>query len=97
MNDCRTAGSGAQCKRMPPLWVAAGAELLGGGGAFEAMASLLSLKDNQIPPTINLNDPDEECDLNYTANNSIEKNIEYVMSNSFGFGGHNAVLVFSKQ
>ena len=71
--------------------------LLGGGGAFEAMASLLSLKNNQIPPTINLNDPDEECDLNYTANNSIEKNIEYVMSNSFGFGGHNAVLVFSKQ
>ena len=71
--------------------------LLGGGGAFEAMVSLMSLKNNQIPPTINLNDPDEECDLKYTPNQSIKKNIEHAMSNSFGFGGHNAVLVFSKE
>jgi 3-oxoacyl-[acyl-carrier-protein] synthase II len=71
--------------------------LLGGGGAFEAMASLLSMKNSLIPPTINLNDSDEDCDLNYTANHSIEKNIDHAMSNSFGFGGHNAVLIFSKQ
>tara|TARA_Y100001954_G_scaffold2869_1_gene3550 strand:- start:7 stop:1245 length:1239 start_codon:yes stop_codon:yes gene_type:complete len=71
--------------------------LLGGGGAFEAMASLLSMKNNQIPPTINLNESDEDCDLNYTANHSVDKDIDHVMSNSFGFGGHNAVLIFSKQ
>ena len=70
--------------------------LLGGAGAFESMVCLMSIKDSVIPPTINLNTPDEECDLNYTPNNSIEKDISYAMTNSFGFGGHNAVLVFSK-
>ena len=70
--------------------------LLGGGGAFEAMVSLLSLKNNKIAPTINLNDMDEDCDLNYTPNLSIDHNIDTAMSNSFGFGGHNAVLVFEK-
>ena len=56
----------------------------------------MSIKDSIIPPTINLNTPDEECDLNYTPNNSIEKDISYAMTNSFGFGGHNAVLIFSR-
>ena len=70
--------------------------LLGGGGAFESLVSLLSLKNNIIPPTINLNNPDEECDLNYTPNISIEKDLSTAMSNSFGFGGHNGVLVFNK-
>ncbi len=70
--------------------------LLGGAGAFEAMACLLSMKYSQIAPTINLNEHDEECDLNYTPNLSIEKSINVAMSNSFGFGGHNGVLVFSK-
>ena len=70
--------------------------LLGGGGAFESLVSLLSLKNNIIPPTINLNNPDEECDLNYTPNIAIEKDISSAMSNSFGFGGHNGVLVFKK-
>ena len=70
--------------------------LLGGAGAFESMVCLMSIKDGVIPPTINLDSPDEECDLNYTPNNSIEKDISYAMTNSFGFGGHNAVLVFSK-
>ena len=70
--------------------------LLGGGGAFESLVSLLSLKNNIIPPTINLNNPDEECDLNYTPNISIEKDLSTAMSNSFGFGGHNGVLVFKK-
>ena len=70
--------------------------LLGGAGAFESMVCLMSIKDGVIPPTINLDNPDEECDLNYTPNNSIEKDISYAMTNSFGFGGHNAVLIFSK-
>ena len=70
--------------------------LLGGGGAFESMASILSIKHGKVPPTINLNDPDEECDLNYTPNNAVDLTIKTAMSNSFGFGGHNAVLVFKK-
>ena len=70
--------------------------LLGGGGAFESMASILSIKHSKVPPTINLNDPDEECDLNYTPNNAVDLSIKTAMSNSFGFGGHNAVLVFKK-
>ena len=70
--------------------------LLGGAGAFESMVCLMAIKDGVIPPTINLDSPDEECDLNYTPNNSIEKDISYAMTNSFGFGGHNAVLIFSR-
>ena len=70
--------------------------LLGGGGAFESMVSLLALKNSIIPPTINLNNIDEECDLNYTPNTAIEKDLDIAMSNSFGFGGHNGVLVFKK-
>ena len=70
--------------------------LLGGGGAFESLVSLLSLKNNIIPPTINLNNPDEECDLNYTPNIPLEKDLSTAMSNSFGFGGHNGVLIFKK-
>ena len=70
--------------------------LLGGGGAFESLVSLLSLKNNIIPPTINLNNPDTECDLNYTPNIAIEKELSTAMSNSFGFGGHNGALVFKK-
>ncbi len=70
--------------------------LLGGAGAFESLVCLLSLKNNKIPPTINLNNPDIDCDLNYTPNILLEKELHTAMSNSFGFGGHNAVLVFSK-
>ena len=70
--------------------------LLGGGGAFESMASVLSIKHGKVAPTINLNTPDAECDLNYTPNNAVDLDINTAMSNSFGFGGHNAVLIFSK-
>lgn len=70
--------------------------LLGGGGAFESLVSLLSLRNNIIPPTINLNNHDEDCDLNYTPNVALEKDLSIAMSNSFGFGGHNGVLVFKK-
>jgi len=69
--------------------------LLGGAGAFEAMVSLLVMQNNKVPPTINLTTADEECDLNYTPNVSIDLEVNKVMSNSFGFGGHNGVLVFS--
>ena len=70
--------------------------LLGGGGAFESMVSVLSLKNGVIPPTINLHNPDEECDLNYTPNIATRKELSTAMSNSFGFGGHNGVLIFEK-
>ena len=70
--------------------------LLGGGGAFESMVSVLALQKSIIPPTINLNSPDEECDLNYTPNDAVQKEMDVAMSNSFGFGGHNGVLVFKK-
>ena len=69
--------------------------LLGGGGAFEAMATILTIKNGKIPPTINLENSDEDCDLNYTPNKYAEVELITAMSNSFGFGGHNAVLVFS--
>ena len=71
--------------------------LLGGGGAFEAMATILSIKNGKIPPTINLENPDEDCDLNYTPTKYVEKKLNTAMSNSFGFGGHNAVLIFNAE
>ena len=70
--------------------------LLGGGGAFEAMATILTIKNGKIPPTINLENSDEDCDLNYTPNKYVEEELDTAMSNSFGFGGHNAALIFSK-
>ena len=70
--------------------------LLGGAGAFESLVCILSIQNGVIPPTINLNNKDKECDLNYTPNEAINKDINIAMSNSFGFGGHNGVLVFSK-
>ena len=60
------------------------------------MVSILALKNGIIPTTINLHNPDEECDLNYTPNTAIKKELSTAMSNSFGFGGHNGVLVFKK-
>ena len=70
--------------------------LLAASGAIEAAISVKSLNENIVPPTINLNEPDPECDLNYTPNKSLHKNLFYTMSNSFGFGGHNCSLIFSK-
>ena len=70
--------------------------LLGAAGGIEAIATVLALKNGIIPPTINYEHPDEECDLNYTPNKSIERNIEYALSNSLGFGGHNACILLKK-
>jgi 3-oxoacyl-[acyl-carrier-protein] synthase II len=70
--------------------------LLGAAGAVEAVFSILALNHNVIPPTLNLDDPDEECDLNFVPHQAQEKVLTHVLSNSFGFGGTNASLVFSK-
>jgi len=71
--------------------------LLGGAGAFESMVCLLSIQNGKIPPTINLDKSDPDCDLNYTPNVPKDKTINNAMTNSFGFGGHNGVLVFSSK
>ena len=70
--------------------------LLGAAGAVEAIASVMALKNGIVPPTINLEIPDPECDLNYTPKVAVEKDIKYALSNTFGFGGHNATLLFKK-
>jgi 3-oxoacyl-[acyl-carrier-protein] synthase II len=70
--------------------------LLGASGAIECVASILALRDNIIPPTINYEDPDPDCNLNYTPNTAVKKQVRYVLSNSFGFGGHNACLALGK-
>ena len=68
--------------------------LLGAAGAIEAIATILSLNNGYIPPTINYKDLDLECNLNYTPNKGVSKTITYGLSNSFGFGGHNSVIIF---
>jgi 3-oxoacyl-[acyl-carrier-protein] synthase II len=70
--------------------------LLGAAGGVEAIFSILSICNDIAPPTINLENPDPECDLDYAANKAKKMNIEYAMSNSFGFGGTNACLLFRK-
>jgi len=70
--------------------------LLGATGAIEAMVSVLAIQDSFVPPTINYETPDPDCDLDYVPNKGRTANIEYAMSNSFGFGGQNAVLLFKK-
>src|SRR5246127_1410702 len=67
--------------------------LLGGAGAVEMAACALAIRDGVIPPTINLENPGEECDLDYTPNVAREKKVRITLNNSFGFGGHNATLV----
>jgi len=69
---------------------------IGAAGAIEAIASVLTLQHQEIHPTINLNTPDPECDLDYVPNQSRKAKINTVMSNSFGFGSNNAVLIFKK-
>ena len=70
--------------------------LIGAAGAVEAIFSILSIRDQVAPPTINLDNPDEACDLNYVPHQPQERRIEYVLSNSLGFGGTNGSLVFKK-
>ncbi len=70
--------------------------LLGAAGAVESIACLLALKHGVLPPTINYETPDPACDLDYVANEAREVQVDGVMNNSFGFGGHNAALVFTR-
>ena len=70
--------------------------LLGAAGAIEAIISIKSLQDNFVPATINYINKDDECDLNLVVNEGLNTNIEYSMSNSLGFGGHNGTLIFKK-
>jgi len=69
--------------------------LLGGAGGVEMAACVLAIRDCVIPPTINLENPGEECDLDYTPNAARERKVRIALNNSFGFGGHNATLVAS--
>ncbi len=70
--------------------------LMGAAGAVEAVFTIMALRSNFIPPTVNLDNQDPECDLNYTPHVGVAREINIAMSNSFGFGGHNAVVLFSK-
>ncbi|HID22022.1 MAG TPA: beta-ketoacyl-ACP synthase II, partial [Planctomycetaceae bacterium] len=70
--------------------------LLGASGAVELITAILALQHQVLPPTINLDNPDEQCDLDYVPNEARPAKIQYVLKNSFGFGGHNACLVLKK-
>lgn len=70
--------------------------LLGAAGGIEAIFTVLALKESILPPTMNLHDPDPECDLDYVPNAARKADVEYALSNSLGFGGHNACLLFKK-
>jgi 3-oxoacyl-[acyl-carrier-protein] synthase II len=70
--------------------------LLGGAGGLEAGITVLALRDQILPPTTNLDNPDPECDLDYVPNHPRKADVEYAMSNSFGFGGTNGALLFRR-
>jgi 3-oxoacyl-[acyl-carrier-protein] synthase II len=70
--------------------------LLGASGAIEAVFCILAIREKVLPPTINYSTPDPECDLDYVPNQARKASPKHVMSNSFGFGGHNATLIFSR-
>ncbi|MCL1632870.1 beta-ketoacyl-ACP synthase II [Sporolactobacillus sp. CPB3-1] len=70
--------------------------LLGASGGVEAILSIKAMEEGIVPPTINYETPDEACDLNYVPNEALKKDVNVALSNSFGFGGHNATLVFKK-
>ena len=70
--------------------------LLGAAGAVEAIFTVLAIQDSLAPPTINLDNPGEDCDLNYVPHIAQEKSIKVAMSNSFGFGGTNGTVLFSQ-
>ena len=70
--------------------------LLGAAGGIEAIFTLMAMQNSVVPPTINYNEPDPDCNLDYVPNTAREAKVEYAMSNSFGFGGTNASLLFKK-
>lgn len=70
--------------------------LLGGSGGIEAVATVMAIANDRVPPTINLDEPDKDCDLDYIPHESREVEVKVALSNSFGFGGHNVTLAFQK-
>ncbi|MGD8897865.1 MAG: beta-ketoacyl-[acyl-carrier-protein] synthase II, partial [Acidobacteriota bacterium] len=70
--------------------------LLGASGGVEAGLTALAIRDQAVPPTINLENPDPECDLDYVPNHSRKLDVRYALSNSFGFGGTNGALLFKR-
>jgi len=70
--------------------------LLGASGAVEAIATICAIKDDEVPPTMNLDNPDEGCDLDYVPYKPKKRTVNYALSNSLGFGGHNATIAFKK-
>ena len=70
--------------------------MLGATGAAEAIATIMALRSGIIPPTVNLDVPDPECDLDYTPNKAVKADVTLALSDSFGFGGHNACIAFRK-
>jgi 3-oxoacyl-[acyl-carrier-protein] synthase II len=70
--------------------------LLGGAGGLEAGISALAVYHQAVPPTVNLDNPDPDCDLDYVPHSSRELKVQYALSNSFGFGGTNAALLFKR-
>ena len=70
--------------------------LLGAAGGLETVISILALQDGDVPPTINLTDPDPDCDLDHVPNVAGKAELKAVLSNSFGFGGHNVALIVGR-
>ncbi len=70
--------------------------LLGGAGGVEAGITILAMRDGVLPPTINYDNPDPECDLDYIPNEARRAQVEYALSNSFGFGGTNGCIIFKR-
>jgi 3-oxoacyl-(acyl-carrier-protein) synthase len=70
--------------------------LLGAAGAIEAVITVCAIQDQFVPPTINLDEPDPECDLDYVPHRGRNQRIDFALSTSFGFGGHNVCLGFSR-
>ena len=70
--------------------------MLGAAGGVEAIACAMALKQGIVPPTIHLDSPDPECDLNYVPNAAVKADIELALSSSLGFGGHNAVIAMRR-
>ena len=69
---------------------------LGADGAISSLAAVLAIRDGVLPPTINQETPDPDCDLDYVPNQPRSAEVRVAMNNAFGFGGHNAVLVFKR-
>ena len=70
--------------------------MMGAAGAVESIACIKAIQDGTIPPTINYETPDPECDLDYTVNQARKRKVDVAMTNSFGLGGHNSCVVFRK-